>query len=143
VYDFGVFINTSMYFILHDTFYIYPIILHYPTQSYTKKIINIYINNDENIQKRLTYKSVYDIIHTVSAMEGGENMHKYAQRMLDYRASNKKSIETCAKEAGIATQTWRYLEKGLQSPSRVTQRKLEIYLDKKGEKPNESIYKSN
>lgn len=143
MYDFGAFINTSMYFILHDTFYIYPIILHYPTQSYTKKIINIYINNKENIQKRLTYKSVYDIIHTVSAMEGGEKMHEYAQRMLDYRASNKKSIETCAKEAGIATQTWRYLEKGLQSPSRVTQRKLEIYLDKKGEKPNESINKSN
>ena len=59
-------------------------------------------------------------------------MNDLKQRMIDYRASQKKSVEKCAKEAGIATQTWRYLEKGLQSPSRVTQRKLEIYLDKKG-----------
>ncbi len=60
-------------------------------------------------------------------------MEKLTERMINHRANYGLSVEKAAKECGIATQTWRYLEKGLQSPSRVTQRKLEIYLDKKGE----------
>lgn len=59
-------------------------------------------------------------------------------RMIDYRAANGLSIEKAAKNCGISSVTWRYIEKGLQSPTRVTERKIEMFLDKKGE-PNESV----
>lgn len=63
-------------------------------------------------------------------------------RMVDYRAANGLSIEKAARECGISIVTWRYIEKGLQSPTRVTERKIEMFLDKKGE-PNASINQSD
>lgn len=61
---------------------------------------------------------------------------RLSDKMVDYRARNDLSIEKAAQKCGISAQTWRYVERELQSPNRITQRKLEIFL--KGE-ANESI----
>lgn len=53
---------------------------------------------------------------------------KLADKMLDYRAVNNLSIEKAAEACGISAQTWRYVERNLQEPNRITQRKLEIFL---------------
>lgn len=48
--------------------------------------------------------------------------------MLDYRAKNGLSVEKAAKAAGISMQTWRSIETGQQDPTRLTKRKLELFL---------------
>lgn len=53
-----------------------------------------------------------------------------AERMIDYRAEHGLSVEKAAKGCGISGQAWRYIERGLQKPTRLTMRKLEIYLEK-------------
>ena len=70
-------------------------------------------------------------------------MDELSNRMLDFRAKHGMSIEKAAKGCGISAQTWRYIERGLQSPTRLTRKMLENYLmDKEGD-TNESIDKSN
>lgn len=46
------------------------------------------------------------------------------QEMIDYRARNGLSMEKASKEAGITIQTWMYVERGLQTPSRLTEAKI-------------------
>lgn len=56
-----------------------------------------------------------------------------AEKMVDFRARNAMSIEKAANIVGISAQTWRYVERGIQDPSRVTQRKIELLLEGKSD----------
>lgn len=51
-------------------------------------------------------------------------------RMVEYRAKNRLSVEQAAVQCGISTQTWRYVERGLQDASRVTVAKIELFIGK-------------
>ena len=51
-------------------------------------------------------------------------------RMVEYRAKNRLSVEQAALQCGISTQTWRYVERGLQDASRVTVAKIELFIGK-------------
>lgn len=64
-----------------------------------------------------------------------------SERMIDFRAKHDLSVEKAAKGCGISGQAWRYIEKGLQKPTRLTMRKLDIYLEKEME--NESVNQSD
>lgn len=46
------------------------------------------------------------------------------QEMIEYRGRNGLSMEKAAKEAGITIQTWMYVERGIQTPSRLTEAKI-------------------
>ncbi len=59
-------------------------------------------------------------------MKGGE--HMIGDNMLNYRAEHKLSVEDAAEKCGISAQTWRYVERGIQTPNRLTQRKIELFL---------------
>lgn len=63
------------------------------------------------------------------------------EKMLDVRARRGLSVEKAAKTVGISSQTWRYIERGIQAPNRLTNRKLEIFLEEGGE--NESQHQSD
>lgn len=54
-------------------------------------------------------------------------------RMVKYRAKNRLSVEQAAVQCGISTQTWRYVERGLQDASRVTVAKIELAIGKEEE----------
>mgnify|MGYP002526855440 CR=1 FL=1 len=64
-----------------------------------------------------------------------------AERMIDFRAKHGLSVEKAAKGCGISGQAWRYIERGLQNPTRLTVQKLKIYMEKK--EANESVNKSD
>ena len=57
-------------------------------------------------------------------------------RMVEYRAKNRLSVEQAALQCGISPQTWRYVEKGLQDASRVTVAKIELFI---GKEKDESV----
>lgn len=61
--------------------------------------------------------------------------------MLDFRARRNLSQEKSAILAGITKQTWYSVEKGQQTPSRLTERKIRNVIGK--EEDNESISKQN
>lgn len=61
---------------------------------------------------------------------------RLSDKMVDYRARNNLSIEKAAEMCGISSQTWRYVEKGLQDASRVTVAKIELFI---GKEKDESI----
>lgn len=53
-----------------------------------------------------------------------------ADEMLMYRAANDLSQKESAERAGITLQTWTQIERGLQSPSRVTEAKIRLLFRK-------------
>lgn len=63
-----------------------------------------------------------------------------SDEMLSYRAEHKLSVEDAAAKCGISAQTWRNMERGMQNPNRLTQRKIELFL--KGAK-DETVNQSN
>jgi len=58
---------------------------------------------------------------------------KLSERMLEYRARNNLSTKAAAEKAGISDQTWRYVEKELQSVTAVTKTKIELLVGKEEE----------
>lgn len=52
------------------------------------------------------------------------------EAMVNYRARNGLSMEKAAIEAGITTQTWMHVERGLQDPSRLTEAKIKAVVMK-------------
>ena len=65
-----------------------------------------------------------------------------SEKMINFRAEHNLSVEKAAKGCGISGQAWRYIEKGLQKPTRLTMRKLTNYLEKEN-RENESINQSD
>lgn len=53
--------------------------------------------------------------------------------MVDYRARNGLSMEKAAVKAGVATQTWMHVERGLQDPSRLTEAKIRSIINESKE----------
>jgi len=44
--------------------------------------------------------------------------------MIAYRADNKLSMREAAEKAGISLQTWMYVERKVQEPTRLTEAKI-------------------
>ena len=59
-----------------------------------------------------------------------KNSMDIKKAMIDYRAKNGLSMGKAAQKAGIALQTWMYVERGLQEPSRLTAAKIEAVVVK-------------
>ena len=53
--------------------------------------------------------------------------------MLTYRAEQGLSQKECANRAKITLQTWMNVERGIQSPSRLTERKIKLLVGKEEE----------
>ena len=51
--------------------------------------------------------------------------------MIRYRAETGLSMERAAQKAGITLQTWMNVERGIQSPSRVTETKIRMIIEEK------------
>ena len=53
---------------------------------------------------------------------------KLPERMLDYRAKNNMSQRELAEKVKVTIQTINSIERGLQEPSRLTRRKIELVI---------------
>lgn len=51
------------------------------------------------------------------------------QRMIDFRARNDMTQRECAERCGVSLQTWYSIEKGHQTPSRLTEGKINILIN--------------
>lgn len=58
--------------------------------------------------------------------------NKISEEMVTFRAQSGLSQAKCAKGAGITIQTWNQIELGRQSPSRVTETKIRLFMYGKG-----------
>lgn len=58
-------------------------------------------------------------------------MDDLREQMVAYRALHDLTMRDAAKNAGVAVQTWMYVERGLQSPSRLTRAKIENVVNEK------------
>ena len=58
--------------------------------------------------------------------------NKISDEMVVFRAQSGLSQAECAKRAGITIQTWNQVELGRQSPSRVTETKIRLFMYGKG-----------
>ena len=54
-------------------------------------------------------------------------------RMIEYRARNSLSQAQLAQRVGVSVMTINMVERGLQTPSRLTREKIELIIRKKGE----------
>lgn len=52
------------------------------------------------------------------------------KEMIDYRARNGLSMEKAAQNAGITTVTWMHVERGIQTPTRLTEAKIKAVVMK-------------
>lgn len=57
---------------------------------------------------------------------------KLSERMIEYRARARLSVEQAADKCGISYQTWRYVEKELQDAKPVTIAQIELLIGKEG-----------
>ena len=53
---------------------------------------------------------------------------KLPERMLDYRAKNNMSQRELAEKVKVTIQTINSIERGLQEPSRLTRKKIELVI---------------
>jgi len=58
---------------------------------------------------------------------------KLPERMLDYRAKNNMSQRELAEKVKVTIQTINSVERGLQEPSRLTRKKIELVIGEEGE----------
>lgn len=58
---------------------------------------------------------------------------KLPERMLDYRAKNDMSQREFAEKVKVTIQTINSIERGLQEPSRLTRKKIELVIGEEGE----------
>lgn len=56
------------------------------------------------------------------------------ERMVNYRARHDLSMQDAAKRCGISMQTWRYVEKGMQSATPLTEAKIKLLVDEEEKK---------
>lgn len=54
------------------------------------------------------------------------------ERMLDYRARNDMSQRELAEKVKVTIQTINSIERGLQEPSRLTRKKIELVIGEEG-----------
>lgn len=57
-------------------------------------------------------------------------MSNIAEKMLEYRAKHNLSQSKLADLCGITTQTVNSIENGIQSPSKLTEAKIKLIVDK-------------
>lgn len=50
------------------------------------------------------------------------------EKMVRYRAKNGLSMKKSAELAGVTTQTWQHVERGIQKPSRLTEYKIKLLI---------------
>jgi len=55
---------------------------------------------------------------------------KLSERMVEYRGKKRISMQEAAAKAGVALTTWMYVERGLQTPTRMTAAKIEQLVGK-------------
>lgn len=55
------------------------------------------------------------------------------EAMINYRAKERLSQRACADKCGISLQTWYSIENGYQKPSKVTEAKIRLLIEKKEE----------
>ena len=58
---------------------------------------------------------------------------KLPERMLDYRAKNNMSQRELAEKVKVTIQTINSVERGLQEPSRLTRKKIELVIGEEEE----------
>lgn len=63
-------------------------------------------------------------------MKGGVTMTDIANKMLEYRAKHNLSQAKFGELCGITTQTVNAIENGLQSPSKLTETKIKLVIEK-------------
>lgn len=56
-------------------------------------------------------------------------MGRLTEDMLKYRAIKRMSQRSAADAAGISLQTWYSIEKGYQTPSKITETKIRLLID--------------
>lgn len=56
-----------------------------------------------------------------------------AEKMILYRAKNNLSTLEAAKRCGISQQTWRYVEKAIQTATPVTEAKIRLLVEEEKE----------
>lgn len=54
-----------------------------------------------------------------------------SELMVKYRAKHDVTMREASEKAGIALQTWMYVERNLQSPSRRTEQKIRLLVEEK------------
>ena len=60
-------------------------------------------------------------------------MNKLAEDMVKYRARHKVSQASLAERCGVSVMTVNHIERGLQSPTAVTEAKIRLVIDEKEE----------
>ena len=60
-------------------------------------------------------------------------MKDLPERMLDFRAKNNMSQRELAEKVKVTIQTINSVERGLQEPSRLTRKKIELVIGEEGE----------
>jgi transcriptional regulator with XRE-family HTH domain len=58
---------------------------------------------------------------------------KLPERMLDFRARNNMSQRELAEKVKVTIQTINSIERGIQEPSRLTRKKIELVIGEEGE----------
>lgn len=53
-----------------------------------------------------------------------------AEQMIRFRAETNMSQKECAEKVGITLQTWMHVERELQTPSRLTEQKIRLFIEK-------------
>ena len=66
-------------------------------------------------------------------MKGGESVKTLSERMIEYRARERISQGELAKRCGLSLQTINSIENELQEPSKVTEAKIKLVIEKEQE----------
>lgn len=65
--------------------------------------------------------------------KGGETMSELSDKMVRFRAKHRINQKQLAQMCGLSTQTINSVETGQQNPSRVTEAKIRLVVEEKGE----------